>query len=131
MSAQEVAALKYPAPFWPYGQIITVAFMVGVVVLLAFSDSTRIALLVGGVWLALMTCVYYLWLRPRARRAAVADTAPHVVCGEGQGLSDEQDSRSGLEPVHQRQRRQQGPAEPRERRFRRPFRVVPRPPAQL
>jgi hypothetical protein len=61
------------------------------VVLLAFSDSTRIALLVGGVWLALMTCVYYLWLRPRARRAAVADTAPQVVCGEGQGLSDEQD----------------------------------------
>ncbi|UDL97627.1 amino acid permease [Streptomyces longhuiensis] len=106
MSAQEVAALKYPAPFWPYGQIITITFMVCVVVLLAFSDSTRIALVVGGVWLALMTCVYYLWLRPRARRAAAADTAPQVPyeneSAEGREPSDEDDARAGTEPVHQR-----------------------------
>ncbi|MFC9463122.1 proline-specific permease ProY, partial [Streptomyces sp. NPDC056983] len=106
MSAREVAALKYPAPLWPYGQIITIAFMVCVVVLLAFSDSTRIALVVGGVWLALMTCVYYLWLRPRARRAAAVGTAPRVPYGnesaEGQEPSDADDARAGTEPVHQR-----------------------------
>ncbi|MCB5906673.1 amino acid permease [Streptomyces pinistramenti] len=65
MSAEESAALAYPAPFWPYGQIIAVVFMVGVMVLLAFSASTRIALIVGAVWLALLSVVHLIWIRPQ------------------------------------------------------------------
>ncbi|MDI3387880.1 amino acid permease [Streptomyces sp. B-S-A8] len=81
MTPEEVAELKYPAPFWPYGQIITIVFMAGVVVLLAFSEDSRIALIVGGVWLALMTSVFYLFVRPGLRRAEAvagetADAAP-------------------------------------------------------
>ncbi|WP_223178738.1 amino acid permease [Streptomyces boluensis] len=63
MTPEEVAELKYPAPFWPYGQYITIAFMAAVLVLLAFAESTRIALVVGAVWLALLGAVYALWLR--------------------------------------------------------------------
>ncbi|MFI7101041.1 amino acid permease [Streptomyces sp. NPDC050161] len=82
MSAEESAALAYPAPFWPYGQIIAVVFMVGITVLLAFSASTRIALIVGAVWLALLAVVHLIWIRPRNTTApdrtgnSPADTAP-------------------------------------------------------
>ncbi|MCX5536378.1 amino acid permease [Streptomyces sp. NBC_00006] len=65
MSAEESAALKFPAPFWPYGQIITLLFMVAVLVLLGFHESTRVALEVGAVWLVLLTVVYVLWVRHR------------------------------------------------------------------
>ncbi len=76
MSPEEEAALDYPAPFWPYGQIIAVVFMAAVTVLLAFSASTRVALIVGAVWLALLAVVHRLWLRPReAARAATPDAA--------------------------------------------------------
>ncbi|MEV7236449.1 amino acid permease [Streptomyces sp. NPDC051020] len=75
MSPQEQAALKYPAPFWPYGQIIAIAFMIGVLGLLAFSDSTRVALIVGAVWLALLSGVYFLWARPRGARTDLAEAS--------------------------------------------------------
>ncbi|WP_223281269.1 amino acid permease [Streptomyces antnestii] len=75
MSAEEQAKLKYPAPFWPYGQIVTIAFMVGVLVLLAFSSDTRVALLVGVVWLALLSGLYYLWGRPRKPGAGLTQEA--------------------------------------------------------
>ncbi|MFD7292363.1 amino acid permease [Streptomyces sp. NPDC059897] len=65
MSAEETAALKFPAPFWPYGQIITLVFMAAVLVLLGFHEDTRVALEVGAVWLALLTVVYVLAVRRR------------------------------------------------------------------
>ncbi|MGW1253762.1 amino acid permease [Streptomyces sp. NPDC002513] len=65
MSAEETAALKFPAPFWPYGQIAAIVFMTAVLVLLGFQESTRVALVVGAVWLALLASVYALWVRPR------------------------------------------------------------------
>ncbi|MEU8528995.1 amino acid permease [Streptomyces sp. NPDC048629] len=75
MSPREAAALKYPAPFWPYGQIVAIAFMVAVLVLLAFSGDTRIALIVGAGWLALLSGVYVLWGRPRTPVAGPAGQA--------------------------------------------------------
>ncbi|WP_237519049.1 hypothetical protein [Streptomyces sp. SID5910] len=39
--------------------------MAGVMVLLAFDGSTRVALVVGAVWLALLGGVHALWVRPR------------------------------------------------------------------
>ena len=65
MSADQAAALKFPVPFWPYGQIATIAFMVFVFVLLAFSAETRIALVVGVGWIALLAVVHWIWVRHR------------------------------------------------------------------
>ncbi|MFD0543972.1 amino acid permease [Streptomyces mexicanus] len=64
MTPGQAAGLKFPVPFWPYGQIVAIAFMVGVLVLLAFSGSTWIALVVGAVWLALLSGAYVLGGRP-------------------------------------------------------------------
>jgi histidine transporter len=72
MTPGQAAGLKFPVPFWPYGQIVAIAFMVGVLVLLAFSGSTWIALVVGAVWLALLSGAYVLGGRPGASLAAPA-----------------------------------------------------------
>ncbi|WP_240979243.1 amino acid permease [Streptomyces sp. HNM0574] len=88
LSSEEAAALKYPAPFWPYGQIITIAFMVGVFVVLGIYESTRVALVVGAVWLALLSAVYFLWLRPRL-------TGSGPGSGALSGLAKDPDAGSG------------------------------------
>ncbi|MFJ6748039.1 MULTISPECIES: amino acid permease [unclassified Streptomyces] len=75
MSPEESAALTYPVPLWPYGQFAAIAFMAAVMVLLAFYDSTRIALVVGAVWLALLTAVHHFWVRPRTGRGSGAMAA--------------------------------------------------------
>ncbi|MFF8381493.1 amino acid permease [Streptomyces sp. NPDC015661] len=84
MSAEETAALKFPAPFWPYGQIITLVFMAAVLVLLGVHESTRVALEVGVVWLALLTGVYFLAVRRRGGTdpQPVRTTAGDATAGE-------------------------------------------------
>ncbi|PTR44276.1 histidine transporter [Rhodococcus sp. OK611] len=65
MSAEETAELKFPVPFWPYGQMLALAFLVFVIVVLAFSADTRVALVVGAVWLILLTLAYFRFVRPQ------------------------------------------------------------------
>ncbi|MEV8569087.1 amino acid permease [Streptomyces sp. NPDC051322] len=84
MSSEEAAALRYPVPLWPLAQIVTIAFMAGVMVLLAFSGETRVALVVGAVWLALLWGLYALCVRPRdaASRAGGPETPAAEEPGE-------------------------------------------------
>ncbi|MFC7447680.1 amino acid permease [Rhodococcus daqingensis] len=65
MSADQTSALKFPVPFWPYGQMLAIAFLVFVIVVLAFSADTRVALVVGAVWLILLTLTYLRFVRPQ------------------------------------------------------------------
>ncbi|MFI6428739.1 amino acid permease [Rhodococcus oryzae] len=65
MSAEETAELKFPVPFWPHGQMLAIAFLVFVIVVLAFSADTRVALVVGAVWLILLTLAYFRFVRPQ------------------------------------------------------------------
>ncbi|MEB3369065.1 amino acid permease [Saccharopolyspora mangrovi] len=73
MSPDRVAALRFPAPFWPYAQIITIAFLVFVFAVLAFSADTRVALYVGAAWIALLSLVYWLRIRNTAEDSALDD----------------------------------------------------------
>ncbi|MFC0190478.1 amino acid permease [Fictibacillus aquaticus] len=59
LSPAEKASLKFKAPFYPYGSYIALAFLGLVVGLMAYFPETRIALLVGPLWLAGLTAVYY------------------------------------------------------------------------
>ncbi|MDZ5604144.1 amino acid permease [Pseudomonas sp. RP23018S] len=65
MSREEVAELKFPVPFWPYGPALAIAFMVFVFVVLGYFPDTRTALWVGVVWVAFLLASYLLWCRPR------------------------------------------------------------------
>lgn len=72
MSSEQRAGLHFPVPFWPYGQVLTILFIVGVIVVLAFNAETRIALITGVVWLVVLTGTYLLRFRGRHDPAAVA-----------------------------------------------------------
>ncbi|MER6987580.1 amino acid permease [Saccharopolyspora hirsuta] len=80
MSAEQAAALKFPVPLWPYAQIVSIAFLVFVFVLLAFSADTRVALVVGAVWLALLSLGYWLGI---GRRTGGRDSDERVVSEAG------------------------------------------------
>ena len=66
MSAQEVTDLKFPVPFYPFGQyfaIIFIAFTFGIMV---WYDNYHLALGVGVGFLVVMTILYYATGRPKA-----------------------------------------------------------------
>ncbi len=64
MSAEEVAALKFPVPFWPAGPIAAILFMLFVFGVLGYFPGTQAALAVGVVWIALLCVAYRLWVHP-------------------------------------------------------------------
>jgi len=47
-------------PFYPYSSWLTLAFLTLVIGLMAYSPETRIALIIGPLWLLLLTALYYM-----------------------------------------------------------------------
>lgn len=65
MSAEEVAQLKFPVPFWPVAPMVATAFMLFVFGVLGYFPDTRPALVVGAVWIVLLVIAYRLWVKPK------------------------------------------------------------------
>jgi histidine transporter len=63
-----LAPSEFPSPLWPAASVLAIAFMVFVTVLLGWFEDTRVALVVGGVWVALLAGAYALWVRGDGRR---------------------------------------------------------------
>ncbi|AZU61133.1 alanine permease AlaP [Neobacillus mesonae] len=59
LKLEEVKQMKYKMPLFPYTSYISLAFLAFVIVLLAFSPDTRIALIIGPVWLLLLVGSYF------------------------------------------------------------------------
>jgi len=59
LSVEEQNSLAYKMPWAPYSSYLALAFLALVIVLMAFSPETRIALVVGPVWYAILIGVYY------------------------------------------------------------------------
>ncbi|MCP3749513.1 amino acid permease [Pseudomonas sp. SBB6] len=74
MSADEVARLHFPVPFWPVGPACAVVFMLFIFGVLAWFPDTRMALYVGIGWLALLSLGYWLFVA-RQPLATLADPA--------------------------------------------------------
>ncbi|CAI8761238.1 MULTISPECIES: amino acid permease [Pseudomonas] len=72
MSADEVARLHFPVPFWPVGPACAVVFMLFIFGVLAWFPDTRMALYVGIGWLALLSLGYWLFVA-RQPLATLAD----------------------------------------------------------
>lgn len=76
MSREQMAELKFPVPFWPWGPALAIAFMVFVFGVLGYFPDTQAALLVGIVWLVFLVASYLLWCKPRTGQGApVAEAA--------------------------------------------------------
>lgn len=63
MPAKEIRKLRFPVPLWPIGPILTILFMVFVIALLGVFAETRIALIVGIIWVVLLIISYYAIVR--------------------------------------------------------------------
>ncbi|NTY38316.1 amino acid permease [Burkholderia diffusa] len=59
LAPSEQRTLGFRMPFWPYGSWFALAFLAFVIGLMAYFPDTRVALLVGPAWLALLVAFYY------------------------------------------------------------------------
>lgn len=59
LSESEQNQLAYKMPLAPYSSYLSLAFLALVIVLMAFSPDTRIALVVGPIWYVILIGVYY------------------------------------------------------------------------
>lgn len=78
-------ASEFPSPWWPAASVLTIAFMALVIVILGVFEDTRVALYVGGAWLALLFVAYRLWVRGGGRQRAelVDETSAIPVVAQG------------------------------------------------
>jgi histidine transporter len=76
MSAEQVAQLKFPVPFWPYAPMAAIAFMLFIFGVLGYFPDTQAALIVGVVWIVLLVLAYLTWVRPAAGKAVPVEREP-------------------------------------------------------
>lgn len=75
LTLEQVNQLAYPMRWWPWSSYLTLAFLAFVVGLLAYFEDTRIALYVGGVFLAILLVAYKACLsKPRDEQGYDRDT---------------------------------------------------------
>ena len=67
----ELGPSEFPVPFWPVAPVLAIVFMVGVVVMLGVTEATRVSLVVGVGWIALLGVAYAV-ARRRTARARVS-----------------------------------------------------------
>lgn len=73
MAAAQVPASDYPVPFFPVPNVLALAFMAGVILLLASTEDGRSAFLVGAGALVALAIAYAALVRGRGREAIVLD----------------------------------------------------------
>ncbi|HHL4079547.1 amino acid permease [Burkholderia sola] len=61
LSADQVARLPIRVPLFPLGSFVALGFLALVVVLMAFTPDTRVALVIGPVWIVLLGIAYTLF----------------------------------------------------------------------
>jgi AAT family amino acid transporter len=59
LSRTERERLTFHLPFYPYGSWFALAFLALVVGLMAYFPDTRVALIIGPLWLVLLTALFY------------------------------------------------------------------------
>ena len=61
LSEAQRSQLVFRMPFFPYASYLALAFLVLVVGLMGYFPDTRVALIVGPLWLVLLTVLYYVF----------------------------------------------------------------------
>lgn len=60
LNAQQIKDLSFKNIFYPLGSYFAIAFLLFVTVLMYFNDGTRIALIVGPIWIILLIVAYFI-----------------------------------------------------------------------
>lgn len=61
LSPERLKKLKFPMPFYPFGNYLCFAFILFVVIVMTTSTDNLLCLLVGVIWLALLTIAYFVF----------------------------------------------------------------------
>jgi histidine transporter len=81
MDSKEVAQLKFPVPFWPYAPAAAIVFMLFIFGVLGYFPDSRVALIVGAVWIMLLVIAYKIWVKPGAPKPRLVSepspSSPH------------------------------------------------------
>ena len=72
MTPAQAEALRFPVPFWPYGQWFAVAFILFTFAIMAWLPQYHLALAVGVGFLVLMTALYFITGRNKAIAPAIS-----------------------------------------------------------
>jgi histidine transporter len=64
MDSKHIAQLKFPVPFWPYAPAAAIVFMLFIFGVLGYFPDSRVALIVGAVWIVLLVIAYRIWVKP-------------------------------------------------------------------
>jgi AAT family amino acid transporter len=59
LKPEQAKGLKYKMPLFPFTSYFSLAFLILVVGLMAYFPDTRIALIVGPLWLGILVAFYY------------------------------------------------------------------------
>lgn len=75
----DVDKLSYKMPFWPYSSYFAIAFMISIVVIMAFLPFTRVALYVAPVWTTILFISYKISNRRMEKVVTVENTQESLV----------------------------------------------------
>ena len=59
LNSEKRRNLKYKLPLYPFTSYISLAFLAFVIVLMAVNPDTRIAVIIGPIWIGILTGLYY------------------------------------------------------------------------
>lgn len=59
LTAEEISKIKYPMPFSPVSNWVSLAFLAFVAIAMFFNEDTRVALYIAPVWFGLVIASYY------------------------------------------------------------------------
>ncbi|UCR89535.1 amino acid permease [Mycetocola spongiae] len=93
---------EFPVPWWPAASIIAFIFLVGVIVVLGIVPGTRIALIAGLVWLALLLLSYRFLVHGRGKqRQELSDETRPITLppGRRQRAAAEREDPAGDDPA--------------------------------
>ena len=59
LTPEQVKKLKFPMRGYPFTNYISIAFLVFIVIVMCLSPDTRVAVIVGPLWLLILVAYYY------------------------------------------------------------------------
>ncbi|MDP5226663.1 MULTISPECIES: amino acid permease [Arthrobacter] len=58
---------EFPVPLWPLGSYIAIAFILFVIVMIGVLPDSQPALVIGALWIVILTAVYFLFVKGKGR----------------------------------------------------------------
>jgi L-asparagine transporter-like permease len=75
LSKEAVGRLKYPMHFYPYGNVLVLAFLAAVVIMMAVDEEMRLALYVAPFWFGMLFGTFKMFIEKAEQAGKVVDSS--------------------------------------------------------